>query len=335
MPTRAFSRPADPDATRDRLAALARAKVFLSEFNPRVRSETVEIECRYRFVEPSGTTPKFDCTLDDGRRIRVKYGSLELQAEVVTSHLLSTLGFGADNVTMARRVRCYGCPPWPMLVGQAAERLRLGRLLDHVNYDHHRDFEWVSAEWRGGHNEMKFGEQEGWSWHELSAIDPSVGGATRAEVDALRLMAMFLNHWDNKASNHRLICPAAPDSKQAADRAKPVTCDHPLAMMQDMGSTLGPRRVNLEAWSQSPVWTDETKCALSMKHLPHGGGTFEDVRISEEGRRLLADRLLKLTKPQMQAILNDARFENVDGWVAAFERRIDAIARRPPCPSTT
>jgi hypothetical protein len=296
-------------------------------------NKTVEIKCRYHFTEPSGTTPKFDCTLDDGRRIRVKYGSLELRAEVAATRLLSTLGFGADNVSMARRVRCYGCPPWPMLVGQVADRLHLGKTLaERVNFDHHRDFEWVSVEWRDHLNEMTFGDQEGWSWYELSTIDPTVGGASRSEVDAFRLMAMFLNHWDNKASNHRLACPLARQERPT-DSDKPVTCDHPLALMHDVGSTFGPKKMNLEAWSQSPIWADEENCALSMKHLPYEGGTFEDVTISEEGRRVLADRLTKLSDAQVKALFSEARFENVDGWAASFERRVNAIAHRPPCPS--
>jgi hypothetical protein len=36
-------------------------------------------------------------------------------------------------------------------------------------------------------------------------VDPAKGGATRAELDALRLTAILLGHWDNKASNQRLV----------------------------------------------------------------------------------------------------------------------------------
>ena len=38
------------------------------------------------------------------------------------------------------------------------------------------------------------------------SVDPSKGGAPRAHVDALRLLAVFLAHWDNKAENQRLVC---------------------------------------------------------------------------------------------------------------------------------
>jgi hypothetical protein len=44
----------------------------------------------------------------------------------------------------------------------------------------------------------------------LPLVDPAKGGATRAELDALRLTAILLGHWDNKASNQRLVCEEGP-----------------------------------------------------------------------------------------------------------------------------
>jgi len=327
MPTIASDRPPDAEATRARLAALARAKVLVDATPQPSDTPLDEIECRFVDTPVSGTTAKFDCTLGDGARVRVKYGwTDEIHAEVAATHLLAALGFGADDVSMARRVRCHGCPRWPMLTRQAAGRLHLDKFLrERIDYDRYTDFEWVSVEQRGRINELKFGDQEGWSWNELSVVDPAAGGATRAEVDALRLMATFLNHWDNKAANQRLVCqsPTAPN------------CDHPLAMIQDVGSTFGPKKVNLRAWNEMPLWADAASCTISMKHLPYEGSTFQDVNVSEEGRRLLAGRLLQLTPRQLTALFTNARFDDVDGWVAAFGRRVDAVAHRPPCPSTT
>jgi hypothetical protein len=334
MPTLASDDPVDPESARARLGALARAKVFVDGGTVRTDTPVDKIDCRYFDTPASGTTAKFDCTLRDGARIRVKYGRTEeIHAEVAATHLLAALGFGADDMSMARLVRCYGCPRWPMLARQAAERLHLEKLLEgRINYDRYSDFEWVSVKHRRN-NELKFGDEEGWSWYELSAIDPSIGGATRAEVDAFRLMAMFLNHWDNKAANQGLICPSLSDSSKQSEPGDEPKCDYPLAMTKDVGSTFGPKKVNLQAWSESPIWADRAGCTISMKHLPYHGSTFPDARVSEEGRRLLADRLLKLTTPQLTAFFTSARFDDVDRWVAAFDRRVDAIARRPPCPA--
>jgi hypothetical protein len=321
----------DPEATRARLSALARSKVFADPAANGIQPPIDRIDCRFLNTPVSGTSAKFDCTLEDGSRLRVKYGwTDEIQGEAAATRLLATLGFGADHVSIARHVRCYGCPWWPMLERQAAGRLYLGGLLNRtLRYDHYTDFEWTSVERRNRHADLKFGDQEGWGWNELSAIDPALGGATHAEIDALRLIAIFLNHWDNKPSNQRLVCPASP----AAD--EPPRCDHPLALIQDAGSTFGPRKVNLRAWSASPVWADAASCTLSMTDLPYHGGTFKDVRVSEEGRRLLLARLARLTAPQVTALFTEAHFDQVDGWVAAFARRVDALARRPPCPAAS
>ena len=60
---------------------------------------------------------------------------------------------------------------------------------------------------------IEVGFERGWAFYELDKIDASRGGATRAEVDALRLMAIFLHHWDNKSSNQRLTCAELEDGR--------------------------------------------------------------------------------------------------------------------------
>jgi hypothetical protein len=330
------SDPVDPEATEARLAALARARVFAIQNHKTSTTELPDrIDCRFLYTAVSGTTSKFDCVLADGERIRVKYGlTPEIHAEVAATRLLTALGFGADASWMVRRVQCYGCPRWPFYSRQIAERLHLDNFLrDRIDYDDSQDFEWVSVERRDRTRDLKFGNEEGWAFHELSKIDAGAGGATDAEVDALRLMAMFLNHWDNKSANQRLVCtsPMAPVSPRDADSKGFPQCDRPLAFMQDVGSTFGPRKVDLRQWSETPVWADPSSCTVSMKAFPYGGGTFPDARISEAGRRLLADRLRQLSASQIRSIFEYARFRDIDGWVTAFERRVAEIDHRPAC----
>ena len=78
-----------------------------------------------------------------------------------------------------------------------------------IDYSSHRDFTKVSVERNLDGEAIEAGNERGWAFHELDKINPSRGGATRAEIDALRLMAIFLHHWDNKSSNQRLTCPGA------------------------------------------------------------------------------------------------------------------------------
>jgi hypothetical protein len=72
-----------------------------------------------------------------------------------------------------------------------------------------------------------------------------------------------------------------------------------------------------------------------MTHLPYRGGTFVDVRIRESGRRLLADLLGRLSRAEVKAVFEYARFDEVERWADAFERRVAVIAGAGPCPEVT
>ena len=169
---------------------------------------------------------------------------------------------------------------------------------------------------------------QGWRLRELKKIDPAAGGASRAQVDALRLMAVFFSHWDNKPENLRLIC--LDDN-----------CKRPLAMLQDLGGTFGPFKVELKGWANRPIWADAATCMVSMRGLPYDGSSFDDEKISEEGRAFLAARLGKLSDDQIRRLFEGVRFtrapskdpeaRDVMNWVRAFQAKRDAIVNRSPC----
>jgi hypothetical protein len=282
--------------------------------------------CRYQPDEISGTTPKFDCELPNGERIKVKYGwTNEIPSEIISTRLLHGLGFGADRVSLVETVRCYGCPFQPFHSRSLAEFIGLVRVFDrHLDYTRPRDFHRVSAERNLEGEAIEVGKARGWAFWELKRIDPSRGGATRAEVDALRLMAVLLHHWDNKTANQRLVCAGA----DTAD------CAHPLAMIQDAGSDFGPKKLDLDNWKARPVWHgDPSACMLSMKGMPFGGGTFEDVAISEDGRKLLGERLRQLSPEHLETLFSVAKLDGVADWVSAFQEKVRQIVHRPACPA--
>jgi hypothetical protein len=177
--------------------------------------------------------------------------------------------------------------------------------------------------------------QEGWAFFELDSIDPSRGGAPRAHVDALRLLAVFLAHWDNKAENQRLVCLSERWPQGG-------NCPEPFLLMQDVGSTFGPRRVDLKGWETSAIWVDRAACKLSMDTLPYGGGTFGPTRISERGRRFLGRLLEQLSDAQLTDLFTSARFDKprtaltetsaVSEWVRVFKSRVRTISEGPQCP---
>ena len=299
-----------------------------------------EVSCRFVIQKLNGLTQKFHCQLPDGRIVKVKYGAenAELQAEVAGTRLLRALGFGADDMFVVRAVRCDGCPPFPFHSLKCNERLRLPSLCfgGPLAPDGEQTFTTAVIERRVQGTVIEGYDDQGWSWYELDRIDSSKGGATRAEVDAFRLVAMLLTHWDNKGANQRLICP------EGGERAD-GRCAAPLAMIQDLGATFGPIRVDLPAWRGTPIWRDRQTCTISMRALPYDGATFTDVQISEGGRQKLVGLLDQLSHSQLRVLFNASRmtsFDQVaaesrspDAWARAFEDKVREIRAGGPCPN--
>ena len=196
--------------------------------------------------------------LPDGDDIKVKYGrdNPEVYTEVVATRLLSALGFPADRMYPVAKVRCFGCSADPFKDLQCLnEGLAKERCFPDVNYDRYEDFDNAVIERSVDGRRIEVTKERGWSWKELSLIDAKAGGSSRAEVDALRLLAIFLGHWDNKAKNQRLLCLGERDVERTATVGS-VTCDRPVAMVQDVGATFGPDKLNLEKWSATPIWAN-------------------------------------------------------------------------------
>ncbi len=297
------------------------------------------VRCRYVDRAAHGTTPKFDCLLPNGEVVKVKYGHTgEIHAEIAATRILAALGFGADRMYLVPRVRCYGCVRTHFYTVWALDYVHARDLLNsRVPEDSYTDFDWVAIERKFDAPEIENGDEDGWAWYELEPTDPS-RGTTRAERDALRLAAMLLAHWDNKAANQRLMCLAA-----GADAAG--ACPRPFAYLQDLGATLGPNKVDLGAWTKVPIWQDAARCTVSMKQFPYSGGTFQDTTISEAGRQLMLRQLTPLTEPRIAALFTAARFPEFHGgrgkgadphaWAAAFLEKVRQISAAGPCPSSS
>lgn len=320
-----------PDAAAKRKDILRRASFVLPERFQHLRdslpadllSHAVP-SCRFVPGELSGTTPKFDCVFANGDSVKVKYGhDAEIHGEAAATTLLRLLGYASDVVTIVPRLRCYGCPRHPFLALHLRRSLHMPFVREQID-NGFTDFEWVSVEHKFPAPAIETDTVSGWEWRELDGVD-----APRAEVDAFRLLAAFLAHWDNKSANQRLVCLDSP-------RAPQDECEHPLAMIQDLGASFGPPKVNLARWRDLPIWHDRTTCMLSMRTLPFEGATFEDVTVSEEGRALAAERLGAVKDEQIERLFADARFpqfqvgtddqRDLKAWTAAFKSRVKQIA---------
>ena len=262
---------------------------------------------------------------------------MEVSAEVAATRLLAALGFSVDRMYVVRTVRCYGCPPFPFEALQCVAKTGAeGACTKGADPKRAVTFTAAVIERRIEGRKIEASPDQGWAWFELDRVDPGRGGASRAEVDALRLVAVLIAHWDNKAEN-QLVCPPGADSPDGS-------CRTPILVVQDLGATFGPLKIDLQNWRQAPIWSDPAACRVSVKTLPFGGGTFPDHLISEEGRQLTVTLLRQLTPAQLRALFIDSgvtRFtcspkpaSPMPGWPRSPRRsttwRRPAPARLPP-----
>jgi hypothetical protein len=180
-------------------------------------------------------------------------------------------------------------------------------------------------------------EVTGWAWSELDRVDADRGGAPGAQRDALKLLAVVIQHTDSKAEQQRLLCP--DDDGHKKDLAR---CARPLMMIHDVGQTFGTGNqfnrqavgsVNLREWKNTPIWKDASRCVGNLTQSQTG--TLVDPRISEDGRKFLAGLLTQLTDGQLRDLFTVARFTTrpqADGhattigeWVDAFKQKRQEI----------
>jgi len=259
-----------------------------------------------------GKSPKFACVLPTGEEVKVKFGedNSEVHGEVAATRLLWALGFGAD-VMYPVRVICRGCPDF--VSGRPAGPRE--RLVDPAVIERKMPARAIT------------GTSDAWSWPELDLIDEDAGGAPLAHRDALKLLAVFLQHTDSKPEQQRLVC--LDDEGEASAR-----CERPFMLVNDVGLTFGRANLantnfvggmNLELWSQTPVWKEGAAC---VGNLPKSlTGTLKDPVISEDGREFLADLLVGLSDAQLHDMFEAARVDP-DAWTRAFKAKRQQIVDR-------
>jgi hypothetical protein len=265
-----------------------------------------------------GTTQKFNCRLMNGEVVKVRYGAEngKVQGAVIASRMLWALGFGADRLYPVR-VTCRGCSSDPWYKRERAQG-------EHV-------FDPAAIEIKPPGTEMKGENKGGWAWPELDLVDEQQGGAPKAHRDGMKLMAVLIQHTDNKAEQERLLC-------LPGGWADDGTCVKPFMMMHDVGLTFGRANllnrtatgsVHFELWAKTPIWRDRSTC---VGHLSQSfTGTLSDPKISEEGRQFLANLLVQLTDQQLHDLFEVARVgrrkpaASVEEWVAAFKSKRDEI----------
>ncbi len=288
------------------------------------------VECEFVESKPSGSSKKFNCKLENGDVVKVRYGDHngEVFGSVLSTRLLWALGFGADTAYPVR-IACRGCSDDPWNKRKKTK-------------DTH-EFDPATIERKPAGHEIKTSEGEGWSWSELNMVDDTQGGAPRHQRDALKLLAVFIQHTDNKEIQQELDClPGGWHDGR---------CTKPFLFIHDVGLTFGRANyfnrndassVNFELWSQTPIWRDRAACIGNL--TKSSTGTLGDPKISEAGRAFLAGLLDQLSEQQIHDLFDVARVNrrsrnpgssttpaSVDEWVRAFEeKRADIDATHCP-----
>ena len=318
--------PAHHLASDDRLDAIRRAEVWLptdvasmdvrtGPKEPGAFAPFAELTCDFTPKDLSGNSPKFACVMAPDDELKVKYGKAngEVYAEVAASRLLWALGFGADRMYPVK-VRCHGCPTDPAKDVKDPQPEVL--------------FDPAAVERKMPGTTLEKKPDSGWSWVELNEIADNAPPEMKAHRDALKLIAVMLQHTDTKPQQQRLIClPGSGEVTTAAD------CKQPFMMINDLGVTFGkatllnrnaPSSVNFDNWSKEPVWKDVKSCVGNLSTSLTG--TLDNPVISEAGRKFLADLLAQLTDVQLHDLFETARFDlrsesTIDDWVAVFKAK--------------
>jgi hypothetical protein len=281
--------------------------------------------------ELGGITPKFYCRrADDVLKVRYGPGNGEVYAGVAASRLFWALGFGADPQYPVR-ITCRNCPidPWLWKTPQRVPEQR---------------FDAATVERRFPGVTIESHEEQGWKWTELDDVDPAAGGAPLAHRDALKLLAVFVQHGDNGSDQQRMVC--LPEGVRRGPQGE--TCSRPFLVVHDLGSTFGgaglftrnhSAKMQLAEWSEKPIFKDRDKCVADLRDSVHGD--LHDPHIREAGRRFLAERLALLSRRQIRDLFTVARVEEhkemmqengrerpvtADDWVEVFLRKRAEIA---------
>jgi hypothetical protein len=284
------------------------------------------VRCKFLDKDLSGNSPKFACVIGADDEVKVKFGGTngEVYAELLTTRLLWALGFGADRMYRVN-VICDGCPAEFNGINRSGGESRFAPALIERKMD--------GEEWDGE-------GESGWSFRELEQIQPEAGGAPLQQRDALKLLAVMLQHTDTKSEQQRIMCLGSKSGD---------TCDKPFLMLSDVGLTFGRASAtnanersgaNLVEWQKTPVWRDEPGC---VGNLPKSlTGTLEHPVIGESGRAFLAGLLSRLSDKQLQDLFESAAvthrlrepgnarsgFSTVDEWVGVFKEKRQQIADR-------
>lgn len=289
-----------------------------------------EVHCTYLHKTPKelgGSSPKFECRGDDGEIYHIKYG-IKAHTSVAASRLFWALGFGAA-ISTPITVVCKGCPPDPWKMPE--------EFAEETTFT-----EAAVVKPKPGKEITILGKEEvGWSWKkDLPLVSREAGGATLAQIDALKLLTVLIQHGDSKAAQQKLIC------RQEFYDAKQNECRRPYMYIYDLGYTFGSDGLRVHPldfvkWRHKSVFRSEADCIGNLRqNAGNGRDGLMFPQISDEGRLFLADLLSRFItdRSRVVAMFEVAHMEKADpghtaqDWAEVFISKTHEIMEHPPCP---
>ena len=272
--------------------------------------------------------------------VKVKYqtykgSNKEIYAELAGTRLLSALGFAADKVFFVPQLYCQNCSETPWNMPEAEPGVV-------------RLFESNITESKFKGEKIQSESDYGWVPKDLKILlsdEPSIAEIQKKHRDALLLLSAIIQHVDNKASNHRLVCTEKPDESGNCPETAQV-----IALVHDLGATFGDggmklgfisgsSKMNLKGWARTPVWRDPYKCIANQHSSRTNDETELFPKISESGRAHLARLLSEFSKGsegrlRVEQIFKEAQVHEIEtsakDWADALMKKISAVIN-PPC----
>lgn len=306
----------------------------------------------------TGKNPKFHCELllplgngllapsidQNGKptKLKVKYPYLfeenpEIYGEVVGTRLLWALGFGADSVYYVYKTHCYGCTADPYK----------NRAVDMSTMSTPRTFIPTAIERKMDGDEILFQRRNGTVREGVTVsemlrklpADPYLKYQKWMHRDALRLLAVMLQHTDNQIANQRMMCQGPSD--------RHGNCLGRVVMyIQDIGTSFGvrvnilkknrTRKMIYQEWVEDAIWSKPEECRAHLHQIFMPDNSLWNPRISEAGRQFLIKLLDGFTAGPAgrQRVENLFAAAHVAGrpsretnkmWADAFMKKVEEI----------
>jgi len=327
-------------------------QVDFSTMDPACQDLKANVPLTCTFAAPkrdgggAGWTPKFKCILENGKSVTVKYGNTnaEIYNEVFSARLMQALGFHADCDYPIKNLVCQNCPADPFKYSTAYRQSKENPSEPMAT----RTFETAMVEYffAPGFQVPNINGQkkEGWGFDEILGPLRTTDPQQQIAREALTLLMAVIQHTDNRLDNQSLYCRQALDGLQCPPQDR-------YLVVGDVGSTVGafklakassdagfdvPPALSYFFWDNAPIWHNwagakSSNCTVQIIAFDTiSPATLKTQKISEAGRKFLADMLAQLSDAQLTQLVAFAKMGERQAEANITSQVWDSITKMQP-----